>query len=219
MAALLTKLATNPEMQKIASNAAGNIVSGVADASKTQGTVAEIPAANEISAATISAKSDDIFVQIGEKLCSSMQEIVENKQYMIIDNINKTITKHLESDDVKQAISKKIEETFNSIPNKEELIKNVNERIKETVNLEIEKTFTNPDTFEKIKDKLKFIAENPTVEKPVENPTVENPTVENPIVEKPLENATGGTRKYKSKKNKKNKTNKRKQSLKLKKRK
>jgi hypothetical protein len=128
---------------------------------------------------------------------------------MIIDNINKTITKHLESDDVKQAISKKIEEVFNAIPNKEELIKNVNERIKETVNKEIEKTFTNPDTFEQIKQKLKFIVENPTVDKPVEKP-VENPTVEN---------AGGGTRKYKSKKNKKNKTNKRKQSLKLKKRK
>jgi hypothetical protein len=200
MAALLTKLAANPELQKIASNAAGNIVSGVADASKPQDTVAEIPTANAISAATISAKSDDIFVQIGEKLCSSMQEIVENKQYMIIDNINKTITKHLESDSVKNAISKKIEEVFNAIPNKEELIKNVNERIKETVNKEIEKTFTNPDTFEQIKQKLKFIVENPTVEK---QPTVEN--------------AGGGTRKYKSKKNKKNKINKRKQSLKLKK--
>ena len=193
MAALL-KLATNPEMQKIASSAAGNIVSGVADASKPQGTVAEIPASNEISAATISAKSDDIFIQIEEKLCSSMQEIVENKQYMIIDNINKTITKHLESDVVKQVISKKIEEVLNSIPNKEELIKNVNERIKETVNSEIEKTFTNPDTFEKIKDRLKTITDTKTSE-------TNNPQI------------TGGTRRNKSYKKK---LNKRKKSLKRK---
>jgi len=196
MAALLTKLATNPEVQKMA----GNIVSGVADASKPQDTVAEIPTANTISAATISAKSDDIFVQIGEKLCSSMQEIVENKQYMIIDNINKTITKHLESDSVKNAISQKIEEVFNAIPNKEELIKNVNERIKETVNSEIEKTFTNPDTFEKIKDKLKTIIDTKTSE-------TNNPPI------------TGGTRKYKSNKSSKsnrNKLNKRKKSLKRK---
>jgi len=200
MAALLTKLATNPEMQKMASSAVGNIVSGVADASKPQDTVAEIPTANTISAATISAKSDDIFVQIGEKLCSSMQEIVENKQYMIIDNINKTITKHLESDSVKNAISQKIEEVFNAIPNKEELIKNVNERIKETVNSEIEKTFTNPDTFEKIKDKLKTIIDTKTSE-------TNNPPI------------TGGTRKYKSNKSSKsnrNKLNKRKKSLKRK---
>ena len=200
MAALLTKLATNPEMQKMASSAVGNIVSGVADASKPQDTVAEIPTANTISAATISAKSDDIFVQIGEKLCSSMQEIVENKQYMIIDNINKTITKHLESDSVKNAISQKIEEVFNAIPNKEELIKNVNERIKETVNAEIERTFTNPDTFEKIKDKLKTIIDTKTSE-------TNNPPI------------TGGTRKYKSNKSSKsnrNKLNKRKKSLKRK---
>lgn len=196
MAALLTKLATNPEMQKIASSAAGNIVSATADA--TKGTVSALPATvnpTEISAATIGAKSDDIFIQIGEKLCSSMQEIVEKKQNVIIDNINKTITKHLESDSVKDVITKKIEETLNTLPNKEELIKSVNERIKEVVNTEIEKTFTNPDTFEKIKDKLKTITDTTTSE-------TNNPQI------------TGGTRRNKSNKkklNKKKKSVKRKQ--------
>jgi len=203
MAALLSKLATNPEMQKIAASAAGNIVDSVADDTK-KGTIAELPVKPietttvkpaEISAATISAKSDDIFIQIGEKLCSSIQEIVESKQYTIIDNINKTITRHLESDSVKDVISKKIEETLNSLPtNKEELIKNVNERIKETVNAEIERTFTNPDTFEKIKDKLKSIIPTKTTE-------TNNPQI------------TGGTRRNKSNKKK---LNKRKKSLKRK---
>jgi hypothetical protein len=105
------------------------------------GTVAEIPAA------TISTESDKIFKKIGEKLCGSIGEIVENKQSMIIDNINETIKKHLESDSVKDVISKKLEDILNNIPNKEELIKNVNELIKATVNAEIEKTLTNPDTF------------------------------------------------------------------------
>jgi len=203
MAALLSKLATNPEMQKIAASAAGNIVDSVADDTK-KGTIAELPVKPietttvkpaEISAATISAKSDDIFIQIGEKLCSSIQEIVESKQYTIIDNINKTITRHLESDSVKDVISKKIEETLNSLPtNKEELIKNVNERIKETVNAEIERTFTNPDTFEKIKDKLKSITDTPTKTSETNNPQI-----------------TGGTRRNKSNKKK---LNKRKKSLK-----
>ena len=203
MASLLSKLATNPEMQKIAASAAGNIVDSVADDTK-KGTIAELPVKPietttvkpaEISAATISAKSDDIFIQIGEKLCSSIQEIVESKQYTIIDNINKTITRHLESDSVKDVISKKIEETLNSLPtNKEELIKNVNERIKETVNAEIERTFTNPDTFEKIKDKLKSITDTPTKTSETNNPQI-----------------TGGTRRNKSNKKK---LNKRKKSLK-----
>jgi len=203
MAALLSKLATNPEMQKIAASAAGNIVDSVADDTK-KGTIAELPVKPietttvkpaEISAATISAKSDDIFIQIGEKLCSSIQEIVESKQYTIIDNINKTITRHLESDSVKDVISKKIEDTLNTLPtNKEELIKNVNERIKETVNAEIERTFTNPDTFEKIKDKLKSITDTPTKTTETNNPQI-----------------TGGTRKRKSNKNK---LNKKKKSLK-----
>jgi hypothetical protein len=216
MAALLSKLATNPEMQKIAASAAGNIVDSVADDTK-KGTIAELPVKPietttvkpietttvkpaEISAATISAKSDDIFIQIGEKLCSSIQEIVESKQYTIIDNINKTITRHLESDSVKDVISKKIEETLNSLPtNKEELIKNVNERIKETVNAEIERTFTNPDTFEKIKDKLKSITDTPTKTTETNNPQI-----------------TGGTRKYKPNKSNRNKLNKKKKSLKRK---
>jgi hypothetical protein len=201
MAALLSKLATNPEMQKIAASAAGNIVDSVADDAK-KGTIAEMPTTvktTEISAATISAKSDDIFIQIGEKLCSSIQEIVESKQYTIIDNINKTITRHLESDSIKDVISKKIEETLNSLPtNKEELIKNVNERIKETVNAEIERTFTNPDTFEQIKDKLKSITDTPR-----------KTTETNNLI-------TGGTRKRKSNKSNRNKLNKKKKSLKRK---
>ena len=204
MAALLSKLATNPEMQKIAASAAGNIVDSVADDTK-KGTIAEVPPTvktTEISAATISAKSDDIFIQIGEKLCSSIQEIVESKQYTIIDNINKTITRHLESDSVKDVISKKIEETLNSLPtNKEELIKNVNERIKETVNAEIERTFTNPDTFEQIKDKLKSITDTPR------KISETNPQI------------TGGTRKCKlnrPNKSNRNKLNKKKKSLKRK---
>ena len=196
MAALakLAKLATDPKMQEIASSAAGKIV---AAADATKGTIAALPSAvktNEIPAATIAAKSDDLFIQIGEKLCSSMQEIVEKKQNMIINNINNTITKHLESDSVKEVMSKKIEETLNTLPNKEELIKNVNDRIKQVVNAEIEKTFTNPDTFEKIKEKLRSITD-----------TSVN-TNNTPI--------TGGTRKYKT-----TKRNKRTKSLKLKKRK
>ena len=202
MAALLSKLATNPEMQKIAASAAGNIVDSVADDAK-KGTIAEMPTTvktTEISAATISAKSDDIFIQIGEKLCSSIQEIVESKQYTIIDNINKTITRHLESDSVKDIISKKIEDTLNALPtNKEELIKNVNERIKETVNAEIERTFTNPDTFAKIKEKLKSITDTPTKTTETNNPLI-----------------TGGTRKRKSNKSNRNKLNKKKKSLKRK---
>jgi hypothetical protein len=201
MAALLSKLATNPEIQKIAASAAGNITASVADDTK-KGTIAEVPPTvktTEISAATISAKSDDIFIQIGEKLCSSIQEIVESKQYTIIDNISKTITRHLESDSVKDVISKKIEETLNNVPNKEELIKNVNERIKETVNVEIEKTFANPDTFEKIKEKLKSITDTPR-----KTPGTNNVQI------------TGGTRKYKSNKSNRNKINKRKKSLKRK---
>ena len=205
MAAILSKLATNPEMQKIAANVAGNIVSddakkGAIETSSVNPIETTTVKPAEISAATISAKSDDIFIQIGEKLCSSIQEIVESKQYTIIDNINKTITRHLESDTVKDIISKKIEETLNSIPNKDELIKTVNERIKETVNAEIEKTFTNPDTFEKIKDKLKTITDTKTAD-------TNNPPI------------TGGTRKYKSNRSNKsnrNKINKRKKSLKRK---
>jgi hypothetical protein len=202
MAALLSKLATNPEMKKIAASAAGNIVDSVADDAK-KGTIAEMPTTvktTEISAATISAKSDDIFIQIGEKLCSSIQEIVESKQYTIIDNINKTITRHLESDSVKDIISKKIEDTLNALPtNKEELIKNVNERIKETVNAEIERTFTNPDTFAKIKEKLKSITDTPTKTTETNNLLI-----------------TGGTRKRKSNKSNRNKLNKKKKSLKRK---
>ena len=197
MAALLSKLATNPEMQKIAASAAGNIVDSVADNAK-KGTIAEMP--TTVKTTEISAKSDDIFIQIGEKLCSSIQEIVESKQYTIIDNINKTITRHLESDSVKDVISKKIEDTLNALPtNKDELIKNVNERIKETVNAEIERTFTNPDTFEKIKEKLKSITDTPTKTTETNNPLI-----------------TGGTRKRKSNKSNRNKLNKKKKSLKRK---
>jgi hypothetical protein len=182
MAALL-KLATNPEMQKIASSAAGNIVSG---AIKPQGTVAEIPT-TEISAATISAKTDDIFKNIGEKLCGSISDIVKEKQYVIIENINKTITSHLDTDSVKEVIKNKIEDILNKIPNEEELIKSVNEKIKSVVDTEIERTLENPATFNKLKQKLNSITR-----------------------------ISGGTRKYKSNKSNINKLNKRKKSLKRK---
>jgi transketolase len=164
-------------------NAVYALTAGAANKDKdvNSGTVAEIPAA------TISAKSDEIFKKIGEKLCGSIGEIVENKQSMIIDNINETIKKHLESDSVKDVISKKLEDILNNIPNKEELIKNVNERIEATVSSEIEKTLTNPATFSKLKKALETIA-------------AKNPKV------------NGGTRKYRVKKNKTTKSKKNKKN-------
>jgi hypothetical protein len=193
MAALLKKALTDPKIQELASSAAGNIVSG---AIKPQGTVAEIPAANEISAATISAKTDDIFKNIGEKLCGSISDIVEKKQSDIIANINKIITSHLGTDSVKEVIAKKIEDILNKIPNEEELIKSVNEKIKSVVDKEIERTLENPATFNKLKEKLKFITDRSRI--------------------------AGGTRKYKSNNSNnsnnsnRNKLNKRKKSLKRK---
>ena len=158
-------------------NLVSDAVKDVNNNNTMSSTNAEIP-----PAATISAKFDEIFKQIGEKLCGSIKEIVEEKQYMIIANIKKTITKHLESDTVKDVISKKIEEILNTLPNKEELIKNVNNRIQQVVDTEIEKTFTNPDTFSKLKKLLKQIITNGT-------------------------KTQGGTRKYRVKKNKSKKIN------------
>jgi hypothetical protein len=157
---------------------------------KITDTIAAIPTTvktTEISAATISAKSDDIFIQIGEKLCGSISDIVKEKQSVIIENINKTITSHLGTDS--EFIVKKIEDTINKIPNEEELIKSVNEKNKSVVDKEIERTLANPATFNKLKEKLKSITDRRIV---------------------------GGTRKYKSNKSNRNKLNKRKKSLKRK---
>jgi F0F1-type ATP synthase gamma subunit len=165
---------------------AGQIASSIMkNQSNMAPTVAQIP--TEISAATISAKTDDIFKNIGEKLCGSISDIVKEKQYVIIENINKTITSHLDTDSVKEVIKNKIEDILNKIPNEEELIKSVNEKIKSVVDMEIERTLENPETFNKLKEKLNSITR-----------------------------ISGGTRKYKSNKSNRNKLNKRKKSLKRK---
>jgi uncharacterized membrane-anchored protein YjiN (DUF445 family) len=161
------------------------------DVVNNSGTVAEKPNV-AISAATISAESDEIFDKIGEKLCAAIREIVENKQYMIIGNINETIKKHLESESFKESfkndISKKIEEVLLDILSKDGLLMTkVNEQIEATVSSEIEKTLTNPATFSKLKKALETIMKKGTTK------------------------VNGGTRKYRVKKNKttKSKKNKR----------
>jgi len=172
---------------------AGQIASNMMKAQSNMAppTVAQIPT-TEISAATISAKTDDIFKNIGEKLCGSISDIVKEKQSVIIENIKNTITSNLGTDSVKEVIVKKIEDTINKIPNEEELIKSVNEKIKSVVDKEIERTLANPATFNKLKEKLKSITDR---------------------------RIFGGTRKYKSNNSNnsnRNKLNKRKKSLKRK---